>query len=246
MKKSLIFIPLMAVALVSCTSSGGGSKKKKSTTETSQKSSGTTASTHTGTPTVPTDPTVSPIEPPSPGPETYQGYRRVMTAPVDGKDYIYGIYQANLDKNIFMNGDFHRDEKGEYPYYFTTSDQVADAVKVRCTYTDDTHFDIQIIGGGKYTTYDGCYLEIYQDGKYTSLRGVTSFSSDYKGWTFLETYSDGVNSFKICTNVTEWTNTHGTNPVALATYESYESFSACTNNYFFDNFISHLWEPIEE
>ena len=57
MKKSLIFIPLMAVALVSCTSSGGGSKKKKSTTETSQKSSGT-ASTHTGTPTVPTDPTV--------------------------------------------------------------------------------------------------------------------------------------------------------------------------------------------
>ena len=239
MNKSLLILPLTALILAGCTTGGkGGSKKKKS-------SSGAEISS-TSKKSGPVGPSAESATSVNPGPDTYQGYKKVLTAPENDKEYIYGIYQANLDKMIFLNGDHHRDEKGEYPYYLTTSDQVADAVKVRCTYTDDTHFDIQIIGGGKYTTYDGCYLEIYQDGKYTSLRGVTSFSSDYKGWTFLKTYSDGVNSFDICTNVTEWTNTHGTNPVALATYESYESFSACTNNYFFDNFISHLWEPIEE
>lgn len=255
MKKSLLFVPIALIALSACTiSGGGGGKKRKSSSEPAS----------TATTTNPTDPTTvptttaSPTEPPSKsiptvtavpvGPDEYQGYRKILTTPENDKTYIYGIYQANNDKCIFLNGYHHVDEKGEYPYYLTTTDDVSKAVKIRCHYANETHFSIQIIGGGEFDYYDGKYLEVYEgekaDGtKITSLRAADNSAAN---WYFLPSYTrNGVTTILNTNCMNLQSEGYNEQPVTMATYDSYETFSACTPNHFEDNFISHLWEAIE-
>lgn len=229
MKKSLIILPLFALVLAACTTSGGGSKKKKSSSSTTSKT-GPTAQSDTGTPQ---------------GDDEYQGYKKILKAPENGKEYIYGIYQGNLDEYIFLNGDNHREEKDgvmkEYPYYLTTTQDVTKAVKIICEYINDTQYKIKIVGGGEFTKYDGKYLQIYQDGDYTSLAASDTPST----WEFMESYTYKEQDCVLNTNVTMFTRPgYPEQPVTMATYEEYETFSACTPNHFADNFISHLWEKM--
>ena len=236
MKKSLIILPLAALILAGCNLTSGGGKKKKSSTDTQ------TTTTGGG----PVGPSVQPTTGTPQGDTEHDGYRRVDTAPVNDKDYIYGIYQGNLDEYIFLNGDHHRDENGEYPFYLTTTKNVAEAVKIHCHYVDDTHFTIQIVSGSVNPEYNGKYLEIYEgeksDGsKVTSLRASTTEAQ----WEFMESYTKGAETFNLHTNVQVFQGAgYSPQPVTMATYEEYETFSACTPNHFADNFLSHLWEPI--
>lgn len=236
MKKSLLILPLTALILAGCTTggSGGGKKKKSSSTtiaSTSKKSG-------------PAGPSAESATSVNPGPDTYQGYKKVLTAPVNDKDYIYGIYQANLDKMIFLNGDHHRDEKGEYPYYLTTSGDPTKAVTIRCHYVDTTHFTIQIIGNGEYHTHDGQYLSVYEGQKSDGTKVTSLQASDTQGqWYFLQSYEHKSTTYVLNTNVMDLASEgFAEQPVTMATYEEFETFSACTPNHFADNFISHLWE----
>ena len=235
MKKSLIILPLFALSLAACTTSGGGSKKKKSSTPTSSKS-GPTAQSDTGTPQ---------------GNDEYQGYKKLKKAPENGKEYIYGIYQGNLDEYIFLNGDNHREEKDgvmkEYPYYLTTTQDVSKAVKVVCNYFDDTEFSIQIVGGGEFTKYDGKYLELYDGLKDDGKTKITSLRADVNPvhWKFMESYDYKGTTLELNTNIQMLqSEDYPEQPVTMATYEEYETFSACTPNHFADNFLSHLWEKM--
>ncbi len=237
MKKSLLILPLTALILAGCTTGGkGGSKKKKS-------SSGAEISS-TSRKSGPVGPSAESATSVNPGPDTYQGYKKVLTAPENDKEYIYGIYQANLDKMIFLNGDHHRDDKGEYPYYLTTSGDPTKAVKIQCHYTDATHFTIKIVGGGEYQTHDGQYLSVYEGQKSDGTKVTSLQASATQGsWYFLESYEYKSETFTVKTNVMDLASEgYASQPVTMATYEEYETFSACTPNHFADNFISHLWE----
>ena len=222
MKKSLLLLPLAASLLAGCMPGGGG-----------KKSSGGGG-----------QPSVAPGGEVTLGPEEYQGYRRVMTAPENDKEYIYGIYQCNLQKNIFMNGHHHTDDQGEYPYYLTTTTEVSKAVKIKCHYVDTTHFTIQITGGGEFKTYDGKYLELYEGEKDDGTKIISLRAGDNQAkWYFMESYTYGADTTEIKTNVMDVEETgYGAQPCSMGTYEEYETFSATTPNRFAGNFISHLWE----
>lgn len=224
MKKSLLLLPFAASLLAGCMPGGGG-----------KKSSGGG------------QPSVAPGGEVNLGPEEYQGYRRVMTAPVNDKEYIYGIYQCNTEKNIFMNGHHHEDEKGKYEWYLTTTTDVNKAVKIKCHYVDDTHFTIQITGGGEYKTYDGKYLELYESEKAEDQTKIISLRAgdNQAKWYFMDSYTKNDETTTIKTNVMDVEETgYGAQPCSMGTYEEYETFSATTPNRFPTNFISHLWEKI--
>ncbi len=225
MKKNLLVLPLTALLLVGCNTSSKGSKSKSTT--------------------IPDD--VTPM-----GDKEHLGYRRLDGAPENDKEYIYGIYQANLDKYIYLNGDHHRVEDEEthevtdYPFYLTTTEDVNKAVKVKCHYVSEKEFTIQIIGGGEFQTYDGKFLEVYEgikdDGKkVASLRGDVNEAH----WYYVENTVYDDEEVYVNGNVMKLKyGSYGTQEIAMATYEEYESFSACTPNYFSTNFIARLWEKI--
>ena len=246
MKKSLLILPIAALILSGCNLMSGGSSGGKKKKSTSDEPSGDVSTTTGQTPTGPVGPSVAPTSGTPQGDVEHDGYRRVDTAPVNDKEYIYGIYQGNLDEYIFLEGDHHRDENGEYPFYLTTTKDVTKAVKIQCHYVDETHFTIQIKSGSKNPDYDGKYLEIYEgtksDGsKITSLRADTNLAQ----WEFMESYKKGAETYQLKTNVmTIQSAGYEPQPVTMATYEEYETFSACTPNHFADNFLAHLWEPI--
>ena len=106
MKKSLLILPIAVALLSGCLPS-----KKSSSTG-------------------PSTPSVDDGEIDL-GPSEYQGYKRVTTAPVDGKEYIMGMYQSALGQNLFYNGGPHTDSKGEYPFYLSCTEDVSKATKIK-------------------------------------------------------------------------------------------------------------------
>lgn len=253
MNKKLVLLPFAALLLSGCLPGQGSSSSQ------APASSSATTGTPRTAPSAPTVPGPTTVEP---GPSEYQGYSKVTTKPVDQKEYILGYYQANLKKNCFINGHHHVDDKGEYPYYLTTTEDVTKAVRVRIAYeANGTDFKIMNVGGGEYDTYNGKYLRIYEGqkeggSKVTSLgfydpahpeidptnpsHTVTHTTDSFQ---FYGDYSYGGVSFTVNTIAAMFNDgTHDPQAVFVGTYEQYTSLSAVTPNRLGSNFIAYLWE----
>ena len=253
MNKKLVLLPFAALLLSGCLPGGNSGSSVPASTSASK--TGTTR-TAPSTPTVPGPTSVDP------GPSEYQGYSKVTTKPVDQKEYILGYYQANLKKNCFINGHHHTDDKGEYPYYLTTTEDVTKAVRVRVAYeANNTDFKIMNVGGGEFSTYDGKYLRIYEGqkeggSKVTSLgfydpahpevdptnpsHNVTHTTDLFQ---FYGDYSYGGVSFTVNTLAAMFNDgVHDPQAVFVGTYEQYTTLSATTPNRLSSNFVAYLWE----
>lgn len=244
MKKSLIILPIALLALSACLPSKGN---KSSSSKTS------------GNPTGPNvDDTTVDL-----GPEEYQGYKRLMSAPEDGKTYIMGMYQSTLQKNMFYNGGPHSDDNGEYPFYLSCTEDTSKATKVKVEYTDTKHFTIKDVGGGEKTRYTNQFLRVYEslkgsDTKITSLSfydgspegakedpGNPSHEVEYSNdeFYFLSTYSYGGEQITINTFASDLASQgYAAQPVILGTYDEYISIGAITPNHFATNYMTFLWE----
>ena len=246
MKKSLLILPLAAALLSGCLPG------KKSS-----------SSSKTGPDTPSVDPTEVDL-----GPDEYQGYRRVMSAPVDGKEYIMGMYQATLQKDMFYNGGHHTDSAGEYPFYLSCTEDVTKAAKIKIEYTDDTHFTMKDVGGGEKTIYTNQYLRVYQSekGSGTSATKITSLSF-YDGteagakvdpgnpdheveysndeFYFIQSYNHGGEVHTIKSFAADLASDgYAAQPIVLGTYDEYISIGAVTPNHLGTNFLTFLWEKI--
>ena len=234
MKKSLFILPLMAIALSGCMPSGGGS---------------------TGPEIDSGDIDLGPAE--------YQGYKRVTTAPVEGKEYLIGMYQATLQENMFYNGGCHTDSNGSYPFYLSCTTDVSKATKVKVTYSGDK-FRIQDIGGGEKSLYKNQYLRVYEGLKKDNETLITSLSF-YDGteagakvdpdnashevkysndlFYFLPEYEYKGEKTTLNTFAADLdSDSFATQPVILGTYGDYISIGAITPNHFATNFLTFLWE----
>lgn len=243
MRKSLLILPLAALALSACLPGG-------------KKSSGTTSGNPTG-PNVDSD-TVDL------GPSEYQGYRRLEKAPEDGKEYIMGMYQAGLSKNMFYNGGPHADDKGEYPFYLSCTEDVTKATKILIDYTDDTHFTMKDNGGGEKTRYTNQYLRVYESqkdsGKITSLSFYDGTEAGAKvdpgnpdhevvysndQFYFIKSYNHGGEVHSINSFAADLASDgYASQPIVLGTYDEYISIGAVTPNHLGTNYLTFLWEKI--
>lgn len=240
MKKSLIILPALALILAGCTTKKPNRKKTSTAGSiTSKTTSGGGASK--------TTPSLAPLDPLDPGAEEFSGYRRVMHAPENGKEYILGFWHVNKGQFFFMNGHHHTDDKGEYPFYQSTTTDVSKAVKLVCNYAaDNEHYSIQIKGGGEYTTYDGKYLEVYEATKSTG--GVTAsirqVESPVQSWHYVE----AAENVKVQTSIMEFTATKiGQDKAILGCStgsDDYTTVSANPPTFFGSCYICHFWEPI--
>ena len=239
MKKSLILIPALALILAGCTSSTPKKKKKSSgavTTATTGKSG-----------TSKTQPSLAPLDPLDPGAEEFSGYRRVMHKPEAGKDYIMGFWHVAKSEFRFMNGHHHTDDKGEYPFYQSTSTDVTKAVKININFASDgEHYSIKIKGEGEFHTYDGKYLEVYEaqktgGGTTASIRQV---DNEIQSWY----YAEASENIKVETSVMDFESSktgQGKAVLGCSTgSEDYVTVSANPPSFFGSCYICHLWEPI--
>ena len=182
MKKSLLILPFLATMLTGCLSfpgMGGDTSSSSSSSSSSQ----TTKTGPVNPPTVPTAPTIRPKDQEPPSPETYEGYRRVLAAPVNNKEYLLAAwhvgpkqkegseeadYEHYNEELRFFNGHHHIKGSSEYPYYLSTSNDITKATKVKVEYTDSTHYRIKVTDSGEYRTYANKYLMCYKYGNYSS------------------------------------------------------------------------------
>jgi len=281
MKKKIVLIPLFALSLSGCsllnnipvvsklkTIAGAliGNVLGGGSTSTAQD---TTNNNNTNYPT-----TISVSVPDVPvmadqGPTEYGNYKRVDSAPVDGKEYLLGMCQGNLSsKMLFMDGGVHCGYASSdtshttlklFPFYATATSDTSAAAKIKCVYTGTNTFTLQYISGGKgnYTPADpedpsktlsalnntGTYLSIKYnaDGnKKTSFY----FSDTPVNWLFSasEVYNNTTyNMNTIFVNIDQG-GSYAAQNCCLGTYEEFETFSACTPNNFGTNYFAHLWE----
>lgn len=231
MKKTLVLLPLAALFLAGC----GGNN--------SQPSGGTTYVPPTAPPTT-AQPTSRSEEPTTinPGPSHIEGFDKVEEAPVDEAIYKYGNYQSNAGKLIFMNGDIHKDEKGEYPWYATSTQDPTLGVDIRCEYVDETNFTLKVIGGGESDRFYGKYLSVHYTINETSGANTISFSfvDDPVNWQYSETLKAPVRDVS-----KEVPVDFDVKEATLGTYDMYETFSGTADFRYETNFIAHLWKAAE-
>lgn len=240
MKKSLIILPIVAMLFTGCTQSRKSPKKKSTSTQTSSKTtSGNTSGGQLTSQGLP------PQDPLDFGPEEFNGYRRVMHAPENDKEYLFGFYHVAQSKFFFMNGHHHTDDKGEYPFYQSTTNDVSKAVKLVCHYaSDNQHYSIQIKGGGEYTTYDGKYLEIYEGtkdagGKVTTIRQVDSPVESFY-------YAEVEGNYNIKTSAIKFEATRTGRDIGIfaCSGADYVTVSGIDQQNYGNGYICHFWEPI--
>lgn len=261
MKKALFLFPLAAMLLSSCDLSAitdmipfwpkedpSSSKSSSSKSSSSKTSSSKTSSSKT-TVTISSDES-------SAGPDTYQGYKKVLTAPEEGKDYIYGVFQCNLDsgagKQLFMNGDNHRDidpktqQMTEYPFYLATTTDVSKAIKIRCHYVDDTKYTMQVVEVVDYDQYLNKYFEVYDaekaDGNHTVSIRLIDEPTAY--WRFADKETVDGKQQTLQTNVMDIEYEGSPEVVTMGSSQTYSTFSAFKSSFFggANNFYGHLWE----
>ena len=240
MKKSLILIPALALILAGCTSTPKKKKKTSGSNVTTSANPGKTSSTKTSA-------SLAPLDPLDPGAEEFSGYRRVMHKPEAGKDYIMGFWHVVKGEFRFMNGHHHTDDKGEYPFYQSTSNDVTKAVKINVNFASDgEHYSIKIKGEGEFHTYDGKYLEVYEatktgGGTTASIRQV---DNEVQSWY----YAEASENIKVETSVMDFESSktgQGKAVLGCSTgSEDYVTVSANPPSFFGSCYICHLWEPI--
>ena len=226
MKKSLIALPLVALILAGCTSS---SKKSKKGGGGEEQGTGLDCQDF--------------------GPTEYNGYRRLMKAPKEGKEYLLGFYHIDQQTPRFMNGDQHKDEKGTYRYYLGTTTDVSLACKLKVEYAaDKEHYAIHVIGGGEKDLYDDNYLEIYEGAKnngqkITTIRDVSDPVAQFK-YTVTSTVEPAYNVHTSMMQITDSTRDDHQWGVFGCSGSEFETISAIDEFNFGNAFICHFWEKI--
>lgn len=88
----------------------------------------------------------------------YQGYKLAKEVK-DGGKYILGVYRINENKMRFANGDYHRDDNGEYPYYMGTVEGTTGAAEITVKMLGHGEFSMQVSAPGM--VWDQKYIGVY-------------------------------------------------------------------------------------
>ena len=156
-----------------------------------------------------------------------------VVAPVDGQEFYFGLYQANLGKYLFFTGV----PKDGQAFYQTTTEKLSESVKIKVTAVEGG-YTLSFVEGGvtKYIT-----MSITSDNK-TSLDIKTNaadagvFTYDAEHQTFIQTINDS--------------------KLFMGANNSYNTIAASWHKYLETNFPVHLYavsdgyeepsEPTEE
>lgn len=252
MKKSLIILPMMTALLLAGCAGGrgghGGGGGRTSANPTSQ--GGTSQSGTSEQPPVPAKKELPIQDVVDAGPFSQNGYRRVMHAPEEGKEYLFGFYHVRNGKFYYMNGHHHVANNTDYPFYQATTTEVSKAVKLRVQYASDgSHYAIQIVGGGEYSTYDGKYLEIYEGAKSNGQKIVSIRQVDNPVSNF--SYKESENYYRVHSSVIELEDARPDHSKCIFgctigedtnTKEPYTTVSAQDGMNFANCYICHFFE----
>ena len=95
------------------------------------------------------------------GKEEILGYKRVDN-PTDGGKYLLGYYDFVTKKMRFANGDYHKDDKGTYPYYLATTDNTATgAAEFQVDYVSEDEFTIHVTCSDSSKPWNNKYFGVY-------------------------------------------------------------------------------------
>ena len=95
--------------------------------------------------------------------EEFQGYK-VVTKVKEGKRYLLGDYRHREDLMRFAAGDYHRDSKGEYPFYMSTvAGTTEGAAEFEIKYTNKSagEFSIQVFTKDSSYPWNNKYIGVY-------------------------------------------------------------------------------------
>ena len=83
----------------------------------------------------------------------------------EGKRYVLGVYRHETDVMRFFSGDYHRDEKGSYPYYLGTlaEDETTGAAEIEIKFKEGstTEFSMQVFTTDTELPWNGKYIGVY-------------------------------------------------------------------------------------
>ena len=124
------------------------------------------------------------------GPHEVDGHK-LASKLEDGKEYYLGVFDPEDNGVKFMNGDLHRDSKGEYPFYMAKNTKVGldNAAKVEVKFTQDNHFKLLVHTPKSGMHWSEKYITLYEaqssyGNKVVSIHaadeGETSFKLDGK------------------------------------------------------------------
>ena len=91
--------------------------------------------------------------------EEFGDYKLAKTLE-EGKRYIFAAYKHDSDKMLVFNGDYHRDNKGFYPFYLGGQfDSTEGAAEVEIHKINNEEFTIQV--HSSHEEWDGKYMGVY-------------------------------------------------------------------------------------
>ena len=137
------------------------------------------------------------------GPHEVEGHKMVSKLE-DGKQYYMGVFDPDDNGVKFINGDYHTDEKGFYPFYMAknTKAGLENAAKVEVQFTKDNHFRLLVHTPKKDQKWSEKYITLYEavssySNKVMSIHAASdpeekSFKSEKDG----KTYKVAVNEFE--------------------------------------------------
>ena len=142
----------------------------------------------------------------------------VVDTPVAGTAYKFMLTQANLGKNLFINGEMNG-------FYFATTDNYTEAIDVYVEVVDGGYKLYTMVGEDK--TYicvapsaDGAHVNITYD---TTKSTVYTWNAEHKTFTV---------------EITGTASKDGT--YFIGTYNTFNTFSAATIDKISTNFVAHL------
>lgn len=95
--------------------------------------------------------------------EEFKGYK-IATSVKDGGRYLLGDYRHREDLMRFAQGDYHRDSKGEYPFYMSTvagTTEGAAEFEVKFTNKSKGEFSLQVFCANTSLPWNGKYVGAY-------------------------------------------------------------------------------------
>lgn len=92
---------------------------------------------------------------------------KVATSLVDGESYYFGMYRREQSVMRFINGSYHRTERGTWSYYMaTTKNTLEGAAQVKVRMVGNDEFTLQVIAPGM--DWDQKYIGVYLREKTTN------------------------------------------------------------------------------
>lgn len=95
--------------------------------------------------------------------EEFRGYK-IARSVKDGGKYLLGVYRQRENLMRFANGDYHRDDKGYYPFYMgtvagTDSEVMSKAAEIEVKFVGENEFTMQMFCEGQ--VWNRKYIGVY-------------------------------------------------------------------------------------